>query len=292
MSPPFPHARTEASIRLVVNADGFGKTAAISRGILRAHTEGIVTSTSVFGTLRDPADARALLAAHPALGVGLHAVLLDDRPVSPPEMVRSLLDEAGRFPATPAQFALRWLRGQLRPEELERELDAQVTRLRDAGLGLDHMDTHLHLGCLPPVAEALAAVAARHRIGALRIHVEAPTLSWFVDLERGAPLFALHALARLSRRRLGARAHGAQAWGYVESGNLGKMRILEILGRLGPGIHELICHPGEELDTELMLSGRRRVFDRKLELDALCSPTIRAAIAERGISLHRFADLF
>ena len=36
-------------IRLVVNADDFGMSAAISRGILRAHREGIVTSTSLLG---------------------------------------------------------------------------------------------------------------------------------------------------------------------------------------------------------------------------------------------------
>ena len=32
---------------LIVNADDFGLTAGITRGILRAHDEGIVTSTSL-----------------------------------------------------------------------------------------------------------------------------------------------------------------------------------------------------------------------------------------------------
>ena len=42
-----------AEIRLVVNADDFGMSPAISRGILRAHREGIVTSTSVLGNCDD-----------------------------------------------------------------------------------------------------------------------------------------------------------------------------------------------------------------------------------------------
>ena len=59
-----------AQIRLVVNADDFGMSAAISRGILRAHREGIVTSTSVLGTRPISPGARALLAEAPELGVG------------------------------------------------------------------------------------------------------------------------------------------------------------------------------------------------------------------------------
>ena len=37
----------------------------------------------------------------------------------------------------------------------------------------------------------------------------------------------------LTRRQLGARRHSAQSWGYVESGRLDEIRVLEIIGRLG-----------------------------------------------------------
>lgn len=58
--------------RLIVNADDFGRSAAINRGVLLAHTEGIVTSASVM--VRHQAAAQAALAArdHPRLGLGLH----------------------------------------------------------------------------------------------------------------------------------------------------------------------------------------------------------------------------
>jgi predicted glycoside hydrolase/deacetylase ChbG (UPF0249 family) len=42
------------AIRLVVNADGFGGSAAVSRGVLRSHHAGIVTSTSIVGNCPDP----------------------------------------------------------------------------------------------------------------------------------------------------------------------------------------------------------------------------------------------
>src|SRR5437763_17086629 len=54
---------------LIVNADDFGQSAAITRGILRAHQFGIVTSTSLM--VRWPAAAYA--AEHSGeLDLGLH----------------------------------------------------------------------------------------------------------------------------------------------------------------------------------------------------------------------------
>jgi predicted glycoside hydrolase/deacetylase ChbG (UPF0249 family) len=58
--------------RLVVNADDFGRSPAINRGILRAHREGIVTSASLMVRYPDAAPAVAAARAHPRLGLGLH----------------------------------------------------------------------------------------------------------------------------------------------------------------------------------------------------------------------------
>jgi predicted glycoside hydrolase/deacetylase ChbG (UPF0249 family) len=57
---------------LIVNADDFGLSAGVNRGIIRAHESGIVTSASLM--VRQPAadDAVALARRHPRLAVGLH----------------------------------------------------------------------------------------------------------------------------------------------------------------------------------------------------------------------------
>jgi chitin disaccharide deacetylase len=57
---------------LVVNADDFGASAGVNRGILDSHINGVVTSTSaqVTGTAVD--EAVAMSRDHPELAVGLH----------------------------------------------------------------------------------------------------------------------------------------------------------------------------------------------------------------------------
>jgi predicted glycoside hydrolase/deacetylase ChbG (UPF0249 family) len=85
---------------LIVNADDFGAAAGINRGIVEAHTDGILTSTSLMMTGAAAAEAVALAARHPELGLGLHwdldgeqadpTVDLDDARAVRAELVRQL----------------------------------------------------------------------------------------------------------------------------------------------------------------------------------------------------------
>ncbi|HXT97039.1 MAG TPA: ChbG/HpnK family deacetylase [Polyangia bacterium] len=278
-------------IRLVVNADDFGMSPAISRGILRAHRDGIVTSTSLLGNVSDLAAAKAMLAEAPNLGVGVHLALCGGHPVATPESVRSLLGPEGRLPPRGQAFITAWARGRIVPAEIERELDAQVARVRDAGIDVDHLDTHHHLGFLPAVGRAVETVARRHGIAGIRSAVERPTLAWVADPRRGLEAGVLTLSAWMTRRQLGARRHGPQSWGYVESGHLDEIRILEIVGRLGPGPHELICHPGEAAAAGEAPEASAR-YQRTAELGSLTSAKVRRALEQRDVRLSRWGELF
>src|SRR6184192_3293440 len=60
---------------LIVNADDYGLSPGINRGIAEAHRDGIVTSTSLLVDTPFSAEAAAISAELPALSVGLHADL-------------------------------------------------------------------------------------------------------------------------------------------------------------------------------------------------------------------------
>jgi predicted glycoside hydrolase/deacetylase ChbG (UPF0249 family) len=293
MDPGDPLAASAPVVKLVVNADEFGLTDDISRGILAAHDDGIVTSTSVMGTCRDLPGTVALLAQAPRLGVGLHLSLVGGAPIAPPKTVASLLGGNEEFPGNAREHLVRWLKGSLSPDDIEREFAAQITRAREAGLTVDHLDTHQHIGFLPPVGRAVETVAKRFGISGMRSTAEQPTLGWVTDLARGTLASLVGGLAWLTRRQLGTIKHGPVTWGYAEAGRLDEVRILEIIGRLGPGSHELICHPGNADDST---GGFGFVptapFRRTRELAALSSPIVRQAIASRGLALCRWADLF
>jgi chitin disaccharide deacetylase len=286
-------ATDRPAISLVVNADEFGLSTEVSRGILLAHREGIVTSTSVLGNCGDLPGVQAALAEAPTLGVGIQLTLVRGGPVSDAAAIPSLVDQAGRFPGRAREVYFAWLAGRLRPVEIEREFDAQVRRAREAGLRPDHLNTQHHIGFIPPVGLAVEAVARRYGIPGVRSAVEQPTLSWVAELPRGAIAAVLGGLAWLTRRQMGALRHGPETWGYVESGQLDEIRILEILGRLSPGSHELICHPGLADDPATLL-GTLSVerSHRARELAALTSPLVKQALGRLDVRLCRWADLF
>jgi predicted glycoside hydrolase/deacetylase ChbG (UPF0249 family) len=63
--------------RLVVNADDFGRSAGINRGIFVAHERGIVTSASLMARWPAARDAAAFARQAPELGLGLHVDLAE-----------------------------------------------------------------------------------------------------------------------------------------------------------------------------------------------------------------------
>jgi predicted glycoside hydrolase/deacetylase ChbG (UPF0249 family) len=275
--------------QLVVNADDFGLSPGISRGILRAHREGVVTSTSVLGNCDDLAGACALLADAPELGVGVHLSLVGGRPIADAARVRTLTGPDGAFRRRAQDFFTSWMKGGVDIAEIELEFDAQISRLRDAGLRPDHLNTHRHLGFVPAVGRALESAARRQGILGIRSAVERPTLAWLTEPARGLEAGLLTGLAWLTRRRMGALRHGPQSWGFVEVGRLDEVRILEILGRMGAGPHELICHPGEEDDVDAEPGEEPHL--RAHELVALTSHKVRRAFERRGVRLCRWQDL-
>src|SRR5918999_6510924 len=83
--------------QLVVNADDFGISRGVNRGIVEAHRSGLVTSASLMANLPSAEDALTRAAICPDLGLGLHLTLTAGRPLLPPAAVPTLVDPDGQF---------------------------------------------------------------------------------------------------------------------------------------------------------------------------------------------------
>jgi predicted glycoside hydrolase/deacetylase ChbG (UPF0249 family) len=274
---------THGTIRLVVNADAFGASESRDHAVLLAHRTGIVTSAAILGNAADPSAVCAKLRDAPGLGTGVLLTLVEGAPIANPASIPSLLAPDGALPRRARDVLLTWAKAVLKQDEIEQEFEAQVVRWRDAGVRVDHLCTRDNLSALPVVAVAVENVARRHGIPNMRTTVEKPTLAWTSDLTRGLQTAALGSMAWWSRRQLGSRRHGPQSWGHFESGRLDEIRILEILGRLSPGSHELVCQP-EADPASHSIHPRGEVW-------ALTSTRVRDAIRRRGIELCRWSDL-
>src|SRR5262249_30986689 len=135
-SAPIPQA-SRMDHRLIVNADDFGLSPGINRGIIEAHRKGVVTSASLMATGDAFDDAVLLSRAHPELSIGVHLTLVEGVPVRRPADIPSLVGPDGRFAKSLGAFLKVWLTGRIRPEDVGRELDAQVEKVLSRGVVID-----------------------------------------------------------------------------------------------------------------------------------------------------------
>ena len=279
-----------------MNADDLGWTEGVNRGIAEAHRSGIVTSASLLANGAAFASGVELARATPALGVGVHLNLSDGRPVADRELVPSLVNERGELEARPESLLLRLARRSVPLEEVEREWDAQIRKIRDSGIQATHIDGHRHVQMLPGLFEIALRLAKKHAIPAIRIaHEESSLRSALTAGEkqkgaivmkqgvqaRGLKLLAPDAHEKAERAGIATADYFC---GIAQTGELTREGILRLLEILPEGTTELMCHPGYA-DAELAKSATRLQRSREQELSILTDTEIRNLVASQGIRL-------
>jgi predicted glycoside hydrolase/deacetylase ChbG (UPF0249 family) len=140
---------------LIVNADDFGQSLGINRGIIEAHEHGIVTSTSLM--TRWPAVGEAALYArgHPKLSVGLHL-----------DLGEWAYREGNWLPL----YSVVPLNDT---DAVTKEITEQLASFRRLiGKNPTHIDSHQHVHLREPARSALIEVARDLHIPIRRLSTE------------------------------------------------------------------------------------------------------------------------
>jgi len=285
----------QAVKNLIVNADDLGWTDGVNRGIVEAFHRGIVTSASLLANGAAFAAGVDVARSAPGLGVGVHLNLSDGPPVADPESVASLLNGDGEFADGPESLLLRCARRGIVLTEVENEWDAQIQKVRDAGIAPTHLDGHKHVHMLPGFFEIALRLAKRHGIGAIRVSLESSSLRAAlafgarrngVTLKQGVQARGLKLLARDAREQA-ARAGISTAdyfCGIAQTGTFTREGVEQLVKSLPHGTTELMCHPGYA-DADLQKSPTRLQASRQTELQILTDTRIRNLVASLGIRL-------
>jgi len=283
MARPDPLA---ARIRLVVNADDCGYYPGVTRGIAEAIDAGAVTATGVLANGTDFDAACRTLVARPAADCGVHLNLTTGAPLSAP-MLAQAARWGGRMPPGPAALARSLLRCELTLAAVEAEWQAQIDRVRAAGLSPRFLNTHEHVDLLPALRRLLVELARRNGIRwTRRLRPDWRSLRGLAALARGLVVAA--GSPRPDER--GTRA--LDCLGFGSSGRLGIDELCAIAGSIPAGATvELMCHPGRGDDTPGASREVLRYHDWDREREALCSARFAQRCAALGIVRVRYADL-
>ncbi|HEY4307871.1 MAG TPA: ChbG/HpnK family deacetylase [Pirellulales bacterium] len=312
-------------LTIVLHADDFGLNQAVTDGILRGFTHGLLTSTSLLANA--PYAARGIRAWKQFAGstaeraargnplrreldeaggpfdFGIHLNLTQGRPLTGRRYPSELLDGEGLFPGVFALFARLARHGANKfAPQIRDELAAQVACAADHGVSLTHLNGHQYIEILPAVAPLLPDLLAKFAIPAVRVSVE-PALARNTlghGFRLSAWLLAVvkrHYARRAETMLRRATATPAAFFGTAHAGRVDIRTIDLFLGAAGQNrVVEIGLHPGledERIRPSEICEGWHDPLasHRPRELALLESPLLAERLRSRGVRLGRLSDL-
>jgi hopanoid biosynthesis associated protein HpnK len=275
---------------LIVTADDFGLHEAVNDAVEQASRAGVLTAASLM--VGAPAAADAIRRAHalPGLRVGLHLVLADGDATIAPHLIPALADGAGRMDGRMVSRGVRFFALPRVRRQLDAEIRAQFDAFAQSGLPLDHVNVHKHFHLHPTVLDMLVRIGRQYGLAAVRVPDEP---LWFAARSGGWRAGAGSALlspwvARMkSRLRAAGLFHNDRVFGIAASGAMDERALLQVIGRLPPGVTEIYLHPAT---AGRAVSASMSAYRHGDELAALLSPRVRAAIAAAHTGLGGYGD--
>ena len=245
---------------LIFNADDYGLSPGVSQAILECST-GVVRSTTVMANFVTTEDAELLKQS--GMACGAHLNISSGMPLT--KYPQQLLKDDGSFDKQKALDAWTWESEELRLAVLV-EWSAQLGRLYELGLKIDHLDSHHHT----------------HMVGYL--FAEAARFARDNDL----PLRCRH-LMRGYLRDTGVASPDDLIETYFGAGNLTRAALLKSLSEAQGEIVEVMCHPGHVDD--LLRSRSGYIEEREDEYEVLSEPSLETTLLELGWELGAYSNL-
>lgn len=281
--------------RLIVTGDDFGLCVPVNEAIEEAHRRGALTTASLMVGAGAAADAVERARRLPSLRVGLHLVLVEGRPVLPPEEVPDLVDERGELSARLVSAGFRFFFLPRVRRQMEAEMRAQFQAFRATGLGLDHANAHNHMHLHPTLLGLMVKVGREFGLRAVRLPREPPLRSGRAAGRGLLPrllssLFLAPLLAHLRRRlrRAGLKSNDF-LFGMHDSGRMEAVLVARLLDRLPEGVTEIYFHPATRRAPEI--DRHMADYRHEAELDALTSLAVWEKLEPADVRRVAFGDL-
>ena len=159
--------------KFVLNADDFGMSEAFNTAIREGYEAGILKSTSLVAN----GDAfnqsiEKVIPSCPDLGVGVHLNIIEGKSLG--NNLRELTDANRNFNNSYGQLILKANNPKNKDfmDELEQEFRLQIEKIRDAGVKITHIDSHVHTHAIPPIFNLVCKLAKEYGINQIRTQYE------------------------------------------------------------------------------------------------------------------------
>lgn len=270
-------------IRLIVRGDDFGNTHAANMVLEEAFEDGSISAAGLLVPAPWFSEAASIVRAHPEWSVGLHLTITAEwngirwGPVAPVDQVPSLLAPDGYFYnrgyswEEPDPFCPNCAQGPADPDEVEKELRAQVEAARRQGLRVDYIDCHMYETCRPDLYPVMQRISEDYCIPIADMG--------FLGEER----------ARLPEV---SSSYGGRVTGEYDTY---REAVIAMVRSLEPGLWLFVSHPSADTPEVRALSedgGASIAQSRHNDLNVWRDPKVRKALEASDVELVGVRELW
>jgi chitin disaccharide deacetylase len=276
--------KTFAGNKLVVNADDYGMTRSISKGILKAHANGIVTSVSI--VTNTPSFKEAISWVNDIeIDKGIHLTLNSGKPLSPPLEFLSILNNRSEFYLSPIRTPFFYFICK-RPWKtwVHAEFRRQIEKLLTVNIKISHLDSHFHIHVFPGITDVISEIVKEYDIPYVRKPCERL-------LKKKIMYPAQNLISFLSQKNIPSVGRKSLPfYGLTEAGRVNSSTLIRILKSIETKTGELMLHPGYNSE-ENMDYYPAQINHFEEELKAAVHPDVHDLLRERNITLTRRSQL-
>lgn len=299
---------------LIITAEDFGASKNINEGIRIAADQNVITTVSALTNFSESLpELKKLSESHPDIGIGAHLNITTGKPLLGAEQVPSLTNSKGNF------YTIDKILPKLNsisPDELRKELKAQVIALSTHAIRLDHLSDHNGILTLySPFFDVIMELAKEFnvpvrtaRIASIKYpylfansHMKKRGMKMAVKLSLRNPFKAGRLLKYTKSSEMEAKVLKMDELGILHPdllidsfwGNPSPTNFNYILKHLPIGISELLIHPGTASRQGNYPSGLELDYFkyREKELKTLTDENLKISFFSLNIKTIGFSDI-
>lgn len=274
--------------QIIINADDFGFSRGINKGIIISHKKGLTTSTSIVCNTANFEKSARELKRLKDIGKGIHLNISLGKPVLNPKDIGSLVDKNGCFEKNAYSLILKIILGRVSREHIKNEFEAQIKRVLAKFDAVSHIDSHEHIHALPLVYPIVLKLARKYRIPFVRIPKQNLLINPINNLIEKKVLYGW-SLVDLLYGKNDYKTKIRNFYG-VYNGGLNVSLLKDIINHFKDGAGEIACHPAYP-DAFIRNNWAKLEKEKLNDLNTLIDPLAKRILKENGVKLIRFEDL-
>lgn len=273
-------------VLLIIHADDMGMCRSANEACMECLDKGIVTSASVMVPCPWFPEAAQYFRENPDADMGLHLTLTAEwkkyrwGPIAPKSEVPGLIDPDGYF-----FHGVGSVVRSAKPEEVEREIRAQIDHAIQNGMKPTHLDSHMGtIYARPDYWQAALKLSEEYNIPYMNFSAS----KWMIERARkdgiAFPAEAANALAARGIPLIDSLPEIDDV--PVEQMN---EAYRELIANLEPGVHLLIIHPNVLTEESKAITGTH--LRRHEEYKIFTNPDTQKFIDEHNVKLIGWKEL-